>query len=68
MSPITEAVQRGISRGARLALNPTVENYRSLTTPAEDTMTAAWRMTGKSLRTSMDQMAESRERSSRRRD
>lgn len=54
MSPVLEAIQRGASRGTRLALNPTIENYRSLTMPTEDTVTSAWRMTGKSLRMAME--------------
>lgn len=56
MSQISEVVQKGISTGVRLALNPTVENYRSLRTNPEDPLKTAWAMTGKSLRTSMDQV------------
>ena len=62
MSPVLEAIQRGISRGTRLALDPSIENYRSLRTQPEDTVRSAWETTGQSLREAMEEFKESSSR------
>jgi hypothetical protein len=46
-----------MERGARLALNPTVENYREIRTTPRDTVGTSWVATGKLLRASMDQVS-----------
>lgn len=58
MAPVMQAIQSGATRGARLALNPTVENYRALRTPPKSstqTIVMVWMGVGRSLDWAMDQ-------------
>lgn len=55
MTPISEAVRRGMARGARLAMSPTPQTYRRIRTPQQDSVTQAWALTGHSLRVAMAQ-------------
>lgn len=49
------AITRGMKRGTRLGLNPTVSNYRSIRTERTRTVEMAWKRTGKFIRQAMDQ-------------
>ncbi len=53
MNPVLEAVRSGSRRGARLALNPTVENYRSIRTPRQSVARSSWNQVGNSIRLAM---------------
>lgn len=55
MASISEAVRRGMARGARLAMSPTPQTYRRIRTPQQDSVTQAWALTGRSLRAAMTQ-------------
>ena len=55
MASISEAVRRGMARGARLAMSPTPQTYRRIRTPRQDSVTRAWALTGNSLRVAMAQ-------------
>src|SRR5690625_4045168 len=59
MSPITQAIQRGMARGMSLAANPTIENYRELRTPISENITAqAWSQTVEALEEAMRNIEE----------
>lgn len=53
MSPIQEAVTRGISRGSRLAMNPTRRQYRVIKTSQEDSVKLAWKEVGLTISQAM---------------
>lgn len=57
MTLISEAVRRGMTRGARLAMSPTPQTYRKIRTPQQDSVTRAWALTGRSLREGMTQQS-----------
>jgi len=42
MASISEAVRRGMARGARLAMSPTPQTYRRIRTPQQDSVAQAW--------------------------
>lgn len=54
MATTRRAVQRGIERGRKLALNPTMENYRQLRTRRRTIELDPWSMVGKALADSME--------------
>ena len=56
------AITRGMKRGARLAVNPTISNYRSIRTPRRRTVETAWQRTGSFIRRAMDQEADRNKR------
>lgn len=59
MSPATQAIQRGMKRGMKLAMNPTPENYQELKTPISENITAeAWNQTMECLREAMEAFKE----------
>lgn len=49
------AITRGMKRGTRLGLNPTISNYRNIRTERTRTVETAWKRTGKFIRRAMDQ-------------
>lgn len=53
MASISEAIRRGMARGARLAMSPTPQTYRRIRTPQQDSVTQAWALTCRSLRVAM---------------
>lgn len=56
MSPITQAIQRGMARGMSLAANPTIENFRNTRTqPSQNITTEAWKAVSKSIHEAMGQ-------------
>lgn len=66
MASISEAVRRGMARGARLAMSPTPQTYRRVRTPQRDSVAQAWALTGRSLRAVAPQRLASPEESPRR--
>lgn len=55
MSPVTQAIQRGIQRGRRLTRNPSLANFQSLKTPlTDDITTRAWNETVEEMVRSME--------------
>lgn len=55
---VSAAIRSGMIRGTRLAMNPTVENFRQIRTKpvaASSTVQGAWADTGRSLRRAMEQ-------------
>lgn len=49
------AITRGMKRGTRLGLNPTISNYRNVRTAHHRTVETAWKRTGQFIRQAMDQ-------------
>lgn len=51
------AITRGMKRGVRLGMNPTISTYRSVRTPSRRTVETAWQKTGSFIRRAMDREA-----------
>ncbi|WP_315561047.1 hypothetical protein [Actinomyces gerencseriae] len=55
------AIRAGATRGASLALNPSIENYKRIRSTWKDPTRAAWFSVGASLSTAMDTERRSQE-------
>ena len=53
VATMSTAIQSGATRGFRLAVNPSVGNYRRLRTPQRDVTSKAWESVGRSLSSAM---------------
>lgn len=65
VTTVSAAIRSGATRGFRLAMNPSMENYRRLRTPQRDVTSKAWESVGRSLSSAMQ--TESRSQASSRR-
>ena len=65
VTTVSAAIRSGATRGFRLAVNPSVGNYRRLRTPQRDVTSKAWESVGRSLPSAMQ--TESRSQASSRR-
>ena len=53
VATMSAAIRSGATRGFRLAVNPSVGNYRRLRTPQRDVTSKAWESGGRSLSSAM---------------
>ena len=53
VATMSAAIRSGATRGFRLAMNPSMGNYRRLRTPQRDVTSKAWELVGRSLSSAM---------------